>query len=643
MPVLLSVSQVRKEILLLAGHADASDDNTPSTRLLGRIFHESFARLLGNDSRFNWNSAIIEAAPDEQEWRQRLIHHIYDKVIGPAIQREQVHLRNMTPSVIAFWKAAQDMCGWIAALLWEARKPGTPANIDLVFSPEQEVSIPFFEEGWSDTVVLSGIADLVLKISSNADASRPMLAKNTADRPHPCPDWCVVEFKLGIACPEADLAQVCLYHQMLSEQTGASSGAMAYLRFSPDKTERIFMPDEIRNAQKHLKNLIGRLAGVLPGESANRPHQSHHVPDNHVPISLRSPSALPQAKQLVSIFREYGKEIALDGIPVTGPTFIRFFIRLGKGVKLTTVQGIGKEIQHRMELGAPPYIHISEGRVVVDIQRPDRQVIRFSDIRNQLPKPDASFGCSQIILGVDLSNTLRMADLSEPENAHVLIGGTTGSGKSEWMRTAIAGLILTNTPDTLRLVLIDPKRNAFNDLKNSAFLVNPSALVYPDEQPAERVLEELADEMERRYKRLQEAGADTVDKLGHQARISLPRIVCICDEYFDLINRDRESRKKIEAQIFRLGAKARSAGIHLMIATQHPDRQTIKGTLDVNLPARVGLKVNKGIDAALLLNQKGAENLLGNGDLLFKNIGEPVRLQSPLLETEERRLIFTAS
>ena len=279
----------------------------------------------------------------------------------------------------------------------------------------------------------------------------------------------------------------------------------------------------------------------------------------------------------------------------------------------------------------------------MDIQRPDRQVIRFSDIRNQLPKPDASFGCSQIILGVDLSNTLRMADLAEPENAHILIGGTTGSGKSEWMRTAIAGLLLTNTPDTLRLVLIDPKRNAFNDLKDSAFLLNPSALVYPDEQPAERVLEELADEMERRYKRLQEAGADTVDRLGHQARVSLPRIVCICDEYFDLINRDRESRKKIEAQIFRLGAKARSAGIHLMIATQHPDRQTIKGTLDVNLPARVGLKVNKGIDAALLLNQKGAENLLGNGDLLFKNIGEPLRLQSPLLSVAERRHIFSGS
>ncbi|MFH0994856.1 MAG: FtsK/SpoIIIE domain-containing protein [Pseudomonadota bacterium] len=633
MPVLLSVSQVRKEIHRLAGYSNSSEDKAPSTRLLGRIFHESFARLLGSDDRFNWKPALIEATPDEQEWQQRLMHHLYERLIGPAIQREQVHLRNTTHSVIAFWTAAQELCEWLASLLWESRKPGT--DIDLVFSPEQEVSISFFETGWTDSVVLSGIADLVLKIPESTGPNQPRATQNsnlgTQSRPH----WCVVEFKLGLACPEADLAQVCLYHRMLSEQAGALSGVMAYIRFSPDKTERIFMPDEIRDAQKHLKNLIARLAGVLPGGSVSRA-----PPPRDMPVPQNSPSVLPQAEQLVSIFSEYGKEISLDGSPVTGPTFIRFFIRLGKGVKLTTVQGIGKEIQHRMELAAPPYIHISEGRVVVDIQRPDRQMIRFSDIRNQLPKPDASFGCSQIILGVDLSNTLRMADLAEPENAHILIGGTTGSGKSEWMRTAIAGLLLTNTPDTLRLVLIDPKRNAFNDLKGSAFLLNPSALVYPDEQPAERVLEELADEMERRYKRLQEAGADTVDRLGYLARVSLPRILCICDEYFDLINRDRESRKKIEAQIFRLGAKARSAGIHLMIATQHPNRQTIKGTLDVNLPARVGLKVSKGIDAAVLLNRKGAENLLGNGDLLFKNIGEPVRLQSPLLGIEERRLIF---
>jgi hypothetical protein len=634
MPVTLSVSQVRNEIMRIAGRAEATDDQSPSTRLLGQIFHDSFAKLLGHDRQFNWNTAIQGGPSDELEWQQRLIDHLYDRLVGPAIQREQVHLRHMTSSLIDFWQAGRQMCAWVASLLWDARKPDT--EFAIVFSPEQEGSISFFEPGWADSVVLSGIADLVVKIPQSVDPDISSTSQNSfpghASRPH----WCVVEFKLGFACPEADLAQVCLYHQMASEQIGRSTGAMALIRFSPEKSERVFMPDEIQHAQKQLKNLIARLAGVLPDESV-----SAEVHSSRIFSELQNnPAVFSQAEQLISIFREYGKDVTLDGAPIVGPTFIRFFIHLGSGVKIATVQATAIDIQHRMMLGIPPLIHIDEGQVVVDIQRPDKQIVQFSDIRNQLPKPNPSFGCSQIILGVDISNRLRMADLSEPENAHFLIAGTTGSGKSAWIRTAIAGLLLTNTPDTLRLVLIDPKRNTFNELKDSPFLLTPDALVFPDEQPAERVLEQLADEMDQRYRKLQDAGADTVDKLEHRARVSLPRIICICEEYVDLINRNTDARKKIEAQIFRMGAKARAAGIHLIIATQHPDRQTIKGALDANLPARVGLKVSKGIDAALLLGKKGAENLLGGGDLLFKNIGEPIRLQSPLLSDEERKLVF---
>ena len=296
------------------------------------------------------NQRLLKPRLTNRNGEQRLIHHVYDRMIGPAIQREQVHLRNTTPSVIAFWKAVQGMCAWITALLWEARKPGKPANIDLVFSPEQEVSIPFFEEGWSDTVVLSGIADLVLKIPGSADANRPRLTQNAAYRPHPCPDWCVVEFKLGIACPEADLAQVCLYHQMLSEQTGASSGAMAYIRFSPDKTERIFMPDEIQSAQKHLKNLIGRLAGVLPGESAFR--------------GASIPECSGSAEQPIRIAPGKTTGIHLQGIrqrncpgwkPCHGADVYPVFHPAGKrGEAVQPFRESAKEIQHRMELGARP-------------------------------------------------------------------------------------------------------------------------------------------------------------------------------------------------------------------------------------------------------------------------------------------------
>ncbi len=634
MPVHISVSRVRNEIMRMAGRGDAGDDASPSTRLLGRMFHDVFARLLGHEDRFTWKTALLDVPDDESHWHQRLTDHLYESLVGPAVRKEQVHLRNMTAPLIDFWQACRNMCAWIVSLLWESRQAG--ATMEIIFNPEQEASVSFFEPGWTDSVVMSGIADLVLKISgiSRPDDTRQGSGVTSDDRSA----WCVVEFKLGISSPEADLAQVCLYHRMMSEQIGASTGAMALIRFSPDRTERVFMPDEIKEAQNRLKNLAARMAGVLPDAP---PLNEHFIQET--PLSACSPAILEQAERLVSIFREYGKTVSLDGEPIAGPVFIRTFIKLGEKVKLKPVQEIDKEIQHRMQLAAPPIINVSEGRVVVDFQRSDRQDVLFSGIRHQLPAIDPLQGCSRIIIGVDLSNNLRMVDLDEPENAHILIAGTTGSGKSEWIRTAIAGLLLTNTPDTLRLVLIDPKRNAFTELKGSPFLLHPHALVYPDEQPAERMLEELVEEMDRRYRILEMARAHRVEGSTHPKKASLPRIVCVCDEYVDLINRTPQTRKKIEAQIFRLGAKARSADIHLMIATQNPCRQVIGGTLDQNLPARVGLKVAKRIDASLLLGEKGAESLLGKGDLLFKNIGTPVRLQCPILRSEERRIIFSGS
>lgn len=632
MPINISVSRVRNEIMRLAGRDDADSDASPSTRLLGRIFHDAFARLLGDEDRFNWKTALRGVPDDESQWCQRLIDHLYESLVGPAVRKEQVYLRQMTAQLIDFWQACRNMCAWIATLLWEARE--TDAKRVIIFSPEQETSVTLIEPGWTDSVVLSGIADLVVNIP---EISRPdhlqKLSDIDTDSRFP---WCVVEFKLGISCPEADLAQVCLYHQILAEQTGVSTGAMALIRFSPDKTERVFMPHEIGDAQKRLKNLVARLAGVLPdAPSPNAPI------DQEKPITACRPDILAQAERLVSIFREYGKTVRLDGEPIAGPTFIRTFIELGKKVKLKPVQEIDKEIQHRMQLAAPPIIAVSEGRVVVDFQRPDRQDVLFSGIRQQLPAMDPLRGSSRVIIGVDLSNKLRTVDLAEPENTHILIAGTTGSGKSEWIRTVLAGLLLTNTPDTLRLLLIDPKRDAFTELKGSPFLLNPHALVYPDEQPVEHVLAELVEEMDRRYRIRQLTGTHPADGSAKPVKASFPRIVCVCDEYVDLINRNAQIRKQIESRIFRLGAKARSADIHLMIATQDPSRRVIGGTLDQNLPARVGLKVAKHIESTLLLGVKGAESLLGKGDLLFKNIGPPVRLQCPILSPEERWLIFS--
>ncbi len=619
MPVQLSVNQVRKEIYLAAGGTRVEQATQSSHLLLGRIFHESFEKLFGMDRRLHWVSVIGSSDPKIKDWQKKLEEHVYKRLIGPRLGREQVHLHDMSEQVVAFWQASKSMCRWIVELLWRARRePATGADtrIKLLMRSEEPFSLEFQEEGWIDSVILTDIADLVLNIPGKQH-------------------WCIVELKLGQPCPEADLAQVCLYHQILSSFQPGSAGALALVEFKPHKEEHLFDAVEVKNAQKRLINLIGRLAGVTPGNkgTSGRPRTGFFK------IKDRQ-KCFEQGKRLVSIFRKCVGAISLAGDPVAGPAFIRYPIKLGKGVKLKATQGVAREVQQVLNLSTPPYVHMSEGSVVVDIQRSDREVVYFSQIRDQLPESAQAAGCSKVILGVDVYNQLRFADLSDPLNAHMLVAGTAGSGKSEWLRAVLAGFLLTNTPDTLRLVLIDPKRNAFNELKGSSFLLSPNTLVYPDELSAADVLSKLAEEMDRRYRILQNDGVDTLDALAQKNGKKIPRIVCMCDEYFDLINQTSGSRKALAAQIFRLGTKSRAAGIHLIIATQQPSRQVIKGALDANIPARVGFKMDKTVESNMLLNQKGAENLLGRGDLLFKDIGQPIRLQAPYLVPEQRIELF---
>ncbi len=609
-----------------------------STPLLGRMFHESFARLFSDDEYLNFYNVIQRSDRNQEAWRRQLEDHLYRKIIGPRLSAERVHLINKTEQVLGFWDAAKEMNRWLSGLLWAARdRTGKTPSVNLLISAEEPLRLIIKEDDWTDSVLLTGMADLVLRIPGQSY-------------------WCVVELKLGKVNPEANLGQACLYYQILSSRKTicpsgengenrfpetADGGVLALVEFTPVKREHFYEAKQLRKAGKTLNRLIGRLAGVLPGQK--KPNEEKSMTKKVVRTST-SPTEnkkyLEQSRLLVSTFKEYGKEIFPEGEPLVGPTYIRYPVRLGKGVKISAAQKVASEVQHRLRLCAPPFVHISEGSVVIDLQREDRQNVYMVDLIHQFPKTDAISGSAKVVLGVDMDNRLRFADPDQPENVHILAAGTTGSGKSEWLRSVLAGLIFSNTPETLRLVLIDPKRNAFSELKASPFLLSPDALVFPDEVPADGVLARLADEMDKRYQILYEHRVDTRNDLVQKKRIRMPRIFCVCDEYFDLINRGKEQRKAVEDQIFRLGAKARAAGIHLIIATQQPSRQTVKGALDANIPARVALKMSKGIESSMLINCKGAENLLGKGDLLFKDIGDPIRLQAPLLTSEDRNKFF---
>lgn len=657
MPVTITVSEVREALYRAAGSRRAKGDGAPSIAVLGQWFHEAVGWLVNEREGENPLSVLADVAENLDVWKQTLMARVYSQFVGPKLTSHQAALQDAGSQVLSFWQAIQATCDWIADLAWSMR-PATRTRglhrqppwqtLAECLSTEEPLSCELREPGWTDSVKLVGIADAVVRLTNS---------ETTSDQPVA---WCAIELKLGQTSPAADLGQACLYHLMLSssECLAASgprdTGTLALISFRPQRHEQLFDAATLSSARSRLIDLIGKLAGVDSAQTA--PPSGRTGPIISDAGSSDEPAkstsgAKPQphwfntptqvhldlGKKLVStLTTEYGVTVSLEGPPIVGPTFLRFPIKLGTGMKVAAVQKRVEELQLRLGLLRPPFISIDNGVLVVDVQRPDRQTVHFDDIRSQLPQPDSRLGGSHVPIGVDIYGQLICANLATTEHSHILAAGTTGSGKSEWLRLAIAGLIVTNTPETLRLLVIDPKRNAFHALRGSPYLWQP--LVFPDEQPVANVLKELGEEMDRRYRQLD--GADSHAQLVARSNIPLPRIVCICDEYRDLISRSREERKQIEDQICRLGAKARAAGIHLILATQEPRRETIKGPLDSNIPARVGLWMQKAQESRMLLSEPGAEKLLGHGDLLFKDAGPPRRLQAPLLTEANRVAIF---
>jgi S-DNA-T family DNA segregation ATPase FtsK/SpoIIIE len=615
MTVTLSVHDVREHIRR-ASEAAGDASVLPSSALLGRIFHETAADLLSLDPLKNAFSFLETLDFDKELWRSHLAPHTYDILLGPRLTRDKARLQEASSGVLNLWEAVQALCEWLVGLAWVARNSEgrkralSWEHLRVALQAEVPLEAEFLSAGWSEPVRLTGIADSLLRL--------PRSGK-----------WCVQEYKLGRTAPEADLSQVCLYHLILTQnrakrrstKRNSFSHMLALISFQPKMKERLFNEEKLLSAQEKLLTLIGRLAGVTS--------KAPKTPT--APKDSASHTASTLARRLTEVFSEYGRPVELAGDPVTGPTFFRFPIAPGRGIKLEQIQRLGREIQVRLELSKPPFIGVDSGRAVVDIERADRQIIRFSDVEDQLPHGDPLTGSALVPLGMDLYARLRTADLNDPVNAHLLVAGTTGSGKTEWLRIAIQGLIHSNTPQTLRLVLIDPKRTAFNEFADSPYLMTPESLVFPDAQPVVDVLKDMVREMDRRYVLFQKAGVENLNQYGGSTQQILPRIVCVCDEYYALIAGDSKKRKEIETQVSLLGAKARAAGLHLILATQQPSREVVKGVLDSNIPARVGLMMVKKEESKMLLGQGGAENLLGKGDLLFRDVGDPVRLQAPLL------------
>jgi DNA segregation ATPase FtsK/SpoIIIE-like protein len=295
----------------------------------------------------------------------------------------------------------------------------------------------------------------------------------------------------------------------------------------------------------------------------------------------------------------------------------------------------------RLRLEQEPRIGRAAGRIAVDIERPQREYVPFGSLSTALAAEKRAGRKSRVLAGVDLMGTVHFVDLAR-DAPHLLVGGVPGGGKSEWLRSAVASLLVTNTPDTLRLVLVDPKKNAFAELTRSEYLWQADSLVDSPEGNTIPLLESLIEEMQRRYELFKRERADDLAHYAAKTGAAPPRLVCVVDEFADLLmGGKRGERDEIERGFIRIAQMGRAAGVHLILATQRPSRQVVSGVLKANIPGKIAFRVANRVESGVLLDQGGAQNLLGKGDLLLSaGSYDLLRLQSAYMSEDERRSAF---
>ena len=341
------------------------------------------------------------------------------------------------------------------------------------------------------------------------------------------------------------------------------------------------------------------------------------------------------AKSLLESLRHFGIEAKMIGM-VSGPHVSRYEFQLAPGTKVSKVAQLKDDLAYALASTDIRILAPIPGKKAVGVEVPNqrRRLVRLGDIYEGRPK-----GSSPLVawLGKDVSGHAVWTDIALMP--HLLVAGTTGSGKSGCINAVLSSVLLHASPNDVRLVLVDPKRVELNHYESLPHLLTP---VVTNPRLAANVLANLIGEMESRYQVMGEARARNLAELNKTRRkegeAHLPHILCVIDELADLM---MVAPAEVEDSIIRLAQKSRAVGIHLVLATQRPSTDVITGTIKVNIPARIAFAVASQVDSRVILDQGGAESLLGQGDMLFRPIGTSKlqRIQGAFLtEAEIARL-----
>jgi len=427
-----------------------------------------------------------------------------------------------------------------------------------------------------------------------------------------------------------------------------SLNLFSFLRLPKLNMRRVFVKKEIVHKNQNLKKepIINTVVDSSRAQNTTRAPVKNFTKEGELSIKYNSPSldildssstSLKHQKSkeniqenselLERVFADFNIEIKVINVKL-GPVVKLYEILPAAGIKINTIINLAGDISRSMGVGAVRIAQIFGTQYLgVEVPNDYRETVTIKELLS-----DESFKNTihkiPLCVGKDISGNIEVIDLSK--TPHLLVAGTTGSGKSVFINTLLTSLLYKFPPEQLRLILIDPKMLELSVYNDIAHLLTP---VVTEPKKAIITLKWVCKEMERRYSMMNEEGTRNLEGYNQQAAEKLPYIVVIIDEMADLM---MTAGKEVEHYVQRLAQMARACGIHLVMATQRPSVDIITGSIKANFPSRVSFQVASKYDSRTVLGEIGAEQLLGNGDMLMtKNGGNIIRYQSAFISDKE--------